>query len=285
MKQCTVYGSCQAAGDTSANPWLGIAPENPGVHDGGPNPGAASPDAPMTIIPQAILDKPPLEAREVLTPERAILYALGVGADELSFVYESGLQTLPTLATVLASPTVGWYVAGTGIKINRSVHAEISLVLHAPVPAEGEVVGTNRMLAVVDKGEGRGALLYSRRDLRLASGEPVATIVNANFLLGQGGFGDRMGQHQRLLDRLEPARALRPVRGDALAHFAVERLRRREVSGRRARAHRQPLRKAGLARSGPAQDQYVPCAHPSFPPPPAGIRAMKCPLMPSDQRL
>lgn len=183
-------GSVEDAIGARAEPSLRVAPRPCGVHDGASNISRpASPDALMPIDPQVILDKAPHEEREVLTPQRAMLYALGVGADELEFVYERGLQTLPTLATVLAPPPVGWYVEDTGVLMSRSVHAEISLVLHAPVPTEGEVIGINRMLAVVDKGEGKGALLYSRRDLTLASGEPIASMVNANFLRGQGGFG------------------------------------------------------------------------------------------------
>ena len=37
--------------------------------------------------------------------------------------------------------------------------------LHAPLPAAGTVIGTSRVTALVDKGAGKGALMYSERDI------------------------------------------------------------------------------------------------------------------------
>ena len=50
------------------------------------------------IDPAALLARRPLETRQALTASDCILYALGVGADELDFVYEAQLQALPTMA-------------------------------------------------------------------------------------------------------------------------------------------------------------------------------------------
>ena len=49
-----------------------------------------------------------------------------------------------------------------GITWSHVVHGEQGLVLHAPPLSEGTVIGHTRVVDVVDKGEGKGALIYSR---------------------------------------------------------------------------------------------------------------------------
>jgi hypothetical protein len=54
---------------------------------------------------------------------------------------------------------------GTGIDWVKLLHGKQSLELLAPLPAAGTVVGTTRITAIVDKGAGKGALMYSERDI------------------------------------------------------------------------------------------------------------------------
>jgi acyl dehydratase len=131
----------------------------------------------------------------------AQLYALGVGlgadpldAGQLRYVYEgadgASLQALPTLANVLAYPGFWAREADTGIDWRRLVHAEQQIVLHAPLPARGSVVGRNRVSAVWDRGEGKGAFMQQTRELRDAGhGGLVATVTQLTLLRGNGGFG------------------------------------------------------------------------------------------------
>src|SRR5690606_30817380 len=64
--------------------------------------------------------------------------------------------------------------------------------IHRPIPAEGDLTSVTRIEAVFDKGPGRGALLYTRREIRDSeSSEPLATIRSGYFLRGDGGFGGR----------------------------------------------------------------------------------------------
>lgn len=130
------------------------------------------------------------------------LYALGVGlgadpldAGQLRYVYEGvdghALQTLPTLANVLAYPGFWAREPDTGIDWRRLVHAEQEIVLHAPLSPRGRVVGHNRVSALWDRGEGKGAFMQQRREVRdAASGTLLAVVTQLSLLRSNGGFGD-----------------------------------------------------------------------------------------------
>lgn len=129
------------------------------------------------------------------------LYALGVGlgadpldAGQLRYVYEGAdgesLDALPTMANVLAYPGFWAREADTGIDWRRLVHAEQQIVLHAPLPARGRVVGHNRVTALWDKGAGKGALMQQQREVRDAASEALlVTVTQLTLLRGNGGFG------------------------------------------------------------------------------------------------
>jgi acyl dehydratase len=126
-----------------------------------------------------------------------VLYALGVGLgsnpldlDELKYVYENGLEALPTMAVVLGHP--GFWVSDpdTGIDFRKVVHGEQSLIIHAPLPPEGVLIARNSVDEIIDKGEGRGAILRVRRDLiDQQTGVLQSTQVMSMFCRGDGGFG------------------------------------------------------------------------------------------------
>lgn len=136
----------------------------------------------------------PVEQR--YTARDTILYALGLGLGQdpmdraqLRFVYEDGLQALPTLALVLGYPGFWAKDPATGIDWVKLLHGEQSLELHAPLPAAGTVIGRTRVTALVDKGAGKGALMYSQRDIAEAgSGRLLAVSRSVSFLRGDGGF-------------------------------------------------------------------------------------------------
>jgi acyl dehydratase len=125
-----------------------------------------------------------------------ILYALGVGIghdpmdrDALRYVYEDGLRALPTFAVVLGYPGFWAKDPATGIDWVKVLHGEQSLELLAPLPAAGTVIGKSRVTAIVDKGAGKGALMYSERDIvDAASGKLLAVSRSVSFLRGDGGF-------------------------------------------------------------------------------------------------
>ena len=127
----------------------------------------------------------------------SILYALGLGiganpldARELRYVYEQGLHAVPTMAVVLGHP--GFWVSepDTGIDFRSVVHGEQSLTIHAPLAPEGTVIARNAVEEIIDKGEGRGAILRVRRDLfDKATGALQSSQVMSMFCRANGGFG------------------------------------------------------------------------------------------------
>lgn len=139
--------------------------------------------------------------RHTYTDRDTILYALGLGAGadaldpvQLRLVYEKELRALPTMAAVLASPGL-WMrdQPGIGIDFLKLVHGEQSVVLHAPLPVAGTVVGHSRVVRIVDKGEGKGAIVHVEKALSdEPSGQLLATCEQVLFCRGDGGFS--MGQ-------------------------------------------------------------------------------------------
>ena len=123
-----------------------------------------------------------------------MLYALGLGLgahdEDLPFVYERGLQVLPTFGGVLGYP--GFWIKEhpeLGIDWRKVLNGEQSLRLHRPLPVEGSVAGDMRVLDVVDKGEGKDCLLYTVRDVRDEASELLCEVFNTVVLRGHGGFG------------------------------------------------------------------------------------------------
>lgn len=150
----------------------------------------------MTFDPDRLLKLPPRITNHRFTRRDTILYALGVGAgqdpgkDELKFVYEEGLQALPTMAVVLAYPGFWQREPEYGIDWKRVLHAEQSVLFHAPLPAEGQVRGELTIDHIVDKGAAKGALLYSTRRVFDAADETLlASVRQVSFLRGDGGRG------------------------------------------------------------------------------------------------
>ncbi len=126
-----------------------------------------------------------------------MLYALGVGlghdpldAGQLDFVYEKNLKALPTFAAVLGYPGFWVRELDTGIDWVRIVNGEQAVALHRPVAPRGAVIGRTRIVEVIDKGAGKGALVYTERKVAdRATGELVATVTQTTFCRADGGFG------------------------------------------------------------------------------------------------
>src|SRR5262249_39601236 len=81
----------------------------------------------------------------------------------------------------------------TGVDWVKVVHAEQGIRLHRPLPTEGRLIGRTRVTGLVDKGTGKGALLYSERVVTDAAGTPIVTLDQTTFLRGDGGCGGTTG--------------------------------------------------------------------------------------------
>jgi acyl dehydratase len=155
----------------------------------------------MAIDYQRLKNWPFPEIEHSYRAKDTMLYALGLGygadpmdRNQLRFVYEEGLKALPTMAVVLALPGQWSKDPETGINWKMVLHGEQGLVLHRPLPPAGTVVARTVIDEIIDKGAGKGALVYSHRDIRnKETGELLASLASTSFLRGDGGFGGPSG--------------------------------------------------------------------------------------------
>lgn len=131
------------------------------------------------------------------------LYALSIGMgqdpmDKRQLPYVGGLQddvrVMPAMANVLGHPGFWLSDPSTGVDAVRLVHGEQGMTIHRDLPSEGEIRAKSRLTGLIDKGEGKGALLYSEKEIRDArTGDLLATCRGTTFLRGDGGFGGPTG--------------------------------------------------------------------------------------------
>ena len=152
----------------------------------------------MVLDPHRLIAHHFAEVESVLTARDASLYALGIGlgnaphdAAQLRYIYEQD----PDFSAVPTQPvTMGFFrwvlTPELGIDVARVVHGEERLTLHGPIPTEGRIRAKLRVLGVSDKGAGRGALVSTRREIRLEDTHmPFATVETTTFCRGDGGCG------------------------------------------------------------------------------------------------
>lgn len=138
---------------------------------------------------------PALEA--TLTPRDCMLYALGVGvgtrpqaAEDLQFTYEEGLKVFPAMVNVICHPGAWVKEADLGIDWVRILHGEQSFTILKPLEPGRTYVGSYRVTDVIDKGAGKGAMLYLEKTLTdKATGDTVSTVTSTYVLRGDGGCG------------------------------------------------------------------------------------------------
>lgn len=131
----------------------------------------------------------------------AILYALGIGLGrdptdpgELRFLYEEGLGVLPSFGAVLGYPGFWPKIPELGIDWQQVLNGEQGIVLHRALPVRGTVVGRFRIDEIIDKGPGKGALIYTSRDvLDAESSALLCTVTNTVLCRADGGFGGPIG--------------------------------------------------------------------------------------------
>jgi acyl dehydratase len=92
------------------------------------------------------------------------------------------------MAAVLAHP--GAWIANPKFEVNflKLLHGEQNLTVHEPLPPGDEIEASYRVPAVVDKGEGKGALVYFEKQLKSA-GRLLCTVSSTLFLRADGGCG------------------------------------------------------------------------------------------------
>ena len=110
----------------------------------------------------------------------------------LRFVYEGheeGLGIVPTFPTVIAwvaDPTF----AALGVDPMTALHGEQKIELHRRIPCPVTVKVQGRVVAVHDKGAGRGAVVITEHVIiDVADGKPIATLTTSCFGRSEGGCG------------------------------------------------------------------------------------------------
>lgn len=138
---------------------------------------------------------PPTE--QLYSNKDSILYALGLGFGErpedphhLQFVYEQNLKSVPSMCAVLAHP--GLWVSAPSLKIDwqKLLHGEQSFEILQALPPAGNVRAEYEILAVEDRGSGKGSVLHMVKRLYDAeSGVRIASLRSLYMLRGDNGQG------------------------------------------------------------------------------------------------
>jgi acyl dehydratase len=156
----------------------------------------------MAIDYDHLMNFPIPEVRQRVTPRDTVFYALSVGLGQdpldrrqLDYVDQlRALKALPAMAVVLGHPGFWLRDPRTGVDAVRLVHGEQGIRLYRPLPVDGEIIGRTRVTGLVDKGAGKGALLYSEKQVvDAATGDLLAVTNSTTFLRGDGGFGGPEG--------------------------------------------------------------------------------------------
>jgi acyl dehydratase len=136
----------------------------------------------------------PVEHRYTAT--ESILYALGLGygsepsnPDHLQFVYEEKLKAVPSICNTLAHP--GFWVNDPALEIDwvKILHGEQSFEILRPLPPEGHVRGTYKLLGLEDKGP-KGAVMWLEKTLAdITTGDTLAIVITTLMMRGDGGYG------------------------------------------------------------------------------------------------
>lgn len=123
-----------------------------------------------------------------------VLYALGVGAkaDELDYLFEmNGPKVLPTFAVVPSFNSMLSVAGDLGANPMMIVHGEQKIVIHRPIPPQGELATTSEVKGIYDKG--KGAVVFVEARTVDEKNEPVFDNYFSIFVRGEGGFGGDRG--------------------------------------------------------------------------------------------
>ncbi len=150
----------------------------------------------MPIDPKLVGKELPL-LEHTYNNKDIILYALGVGAgtkeDELKFVYENNLETLPTFGVIPPFAALFSIIGMEGMDFNLTMllHGEQYLELYKSIPVEGKLISYPKISAIYDKM--KGAIVEIEVVTRDSKGEAVFKNLFSAFIRGEGGFGGEQG--------------------------------------------------------------------------------------------
>lgn len=130
-----------------------------------------------------------------------ILYNLSVGAQqpELEYVYEKGLKAVPTFGVIPCAATFGTdpycdqpmmpTSKVEGLRKEGTLHMDHKLVIHSPIPVEGELTIEKVIKNVYDRGADKGAKIDVEIVGRDQDGKALFTNTMGYLNRYAGGFG------------------------------------------------------------------------------------------------
>lgn len=152
-----------------------------------------------------------------------ILYALalGIGSDpidenQLRFVNNpapDSLLAMPTMATVLGFPGAWLADPDLDFDVSTSLNGEEGIVIHDQIPSEATLVAKHKVASVVDKGQNRGALITTHKELfDKSSDKLIATVAHTHFCRADGGFSQPDGKSDNHVTSVRPVPTGEPVK-------------------------------------------------------------------------
>lgn len=135
-----------------------------------------------------------------------VLYALAVGAkrEDMCYTYEKYLKAIPTYGTIPYWGTVNvrpyqWMPLPASMLADEIIRPTISflnmgheIIIHRPIdPIKGTFQYQDQITDVYDRGEGKGAVVKTRVDVRDEAGNLVCTNYSTTFFHEAGGFGGK----------------------------------------------------------------------------------------------
>jgi acyl dehydratase len=175
----------------------------------------------------------------------AVLYALGIGAQpdtELDLLYEKrGPKVFPTFAVLAGTRMMDRLGAAVAIDLGRTLHGEEHLEVYRPLPGQGSVEISGRIVGLADKG--KAAVLAIETTGHDENGI-LFSVLATLFLIGAGGFGGTHGVLPKAVPTPDRPADHAVEQGIPAAQAALYRL-----SGDRNPMHIDPefARKAGFA--------------------------------------
>lgn len=157
----------------------------------------------MALDPEYLMALDRAEIVQEWTWKDAAIYALGLGygddpmdKGQLSFLDRAqNMQAMPAMVNVLGYDGAWLRDEKTGVDYLKVVHGEQGMRMHRPLPVEGRIRARTRIVDLVDKGPGKGALIVTQRDIfDDITGDALASVNHNIFCRGAGGFGGNTEQ-------------------------------------------------------------------------------------------
>lgn len=128
------------------------------------------------------------------TPEKMILYALGIGAgvDKLCFVYEKNLKVYPTFAVVPFMPVFMAFIPVANLNMFKVLHGEHKISAYKPIPTHGMLTTAANCTSIYDKGD-KGAIVNIECDTTDENGELIFKNQAVIMDRSAGNFGGERG--------------------------------------------------------------------------------------------